>query len=369
MIPRTSPALGSRLLVAMSLVGAAACTRPSENRAEAELAIGSAEIADASVRVAGGLAVVRELGDYVLDLRAQSPVLSIEFALGNTAAGDWTITVRNTPVDAVLDVGGLRVTREPDQHPTVGIFRVSLGAGTHTLRVAPPDADIVEPFKVAALADIQTAMPEVDEVFAKISAEPGLRFVVGMGDITERAEVSEYDLFERQVQSLTIPFYTTLGNHDLWTDYTRFHERFGRATFQFEFKGAAFTFADSGDAGIDPLVEEQLVTWLSAVRDRTSVFLTHFPPIDPLGVRYGGFRSAQDGRRLLARLAENEVDLTLYGHIHTFIDFENADIPAFISGGGGADPMKWDGIHRHFLVIDIDPARKRSYSVRVVRVD
>lgn len=364
-------ASSTRALHVALLASLVACARPAENRAEAELLIGSAEIADATVQVAGGLAVVRELGDHVLDLRAQSPVLSIELVLGNTAGGDWTITVRNTPVDAVLDVGGLRITREPnpDLHPTVGIFRVTLAPGTHTLRVAPPDADLVEPFKVAALADIQTAMPEVDEVFARISAEPDLRFVVGMGDITDRAEVEEYDLFDRQVQSLTIPFYTTLGNHDLWTDYTRFFERFGRATFQFEFKGAVFTFADSGDAGIDPIVEDQLVTWLGAARDRTSIFLTHFPPIDPLGVRYGGFRSAQDGRRLLTRLAENDVDLTLYGHIHTFIDFENADIPAFVSGGGGADPMKWDGIDRHFLVVDIDATSKQTPDVRVVRVD
>ncbi len=358
-------------LVLLACVAAcsAACTRPAEDRAQAELAIGSADITDASVQVAGGLAVVRELGDHVLELWAQSPVLEIDLVLGDTAAGDWTITVRNTPVDAVLDTGGNRVTRDPGQHPTVGIFHVPLAAGTHALRVAPPDADVVEPYKVAAMADIQTAMPEVDDVFERISAEPDLRFVVAMGDITDRAEIEEYELFDRQVQTLNIPFYTTLGNHELWNDFSRFHERFGRASFQFEFKGAVFTFADSGDAGIDPLVEDWLVSWLAAARDRTSIFLTHFPPIDPLGVRYGGFRSAQDGRRLLSRLAENDVDLTLYGHIHTYLDFDNAGIPAFISGGGGADPMRWDGIDRHFLVVGIDPASGTTPSVRVVRVD
>ena len=346
-----------------------ACTRPAEERAQAELSIGSAQIADATVTVAGGLAAVRELTDHRLELWASAPVLSIELQLGSTAGGDWTITVRNIPVDAVLVAGGMTYTRDGGQHPTVGIFHVPLTGGTHTLRVAPPDAGIVEPFKVASMADIQTALPDVDDVFELISAQPELRFVIAMGDITERSEIEEYELFERQLTTLTIPFYTTLGNHELWADYTRFHDRFGRGSFQFEFKGAVFTFADSGDAGLDPLVEEWLDGWLASARDRTHIFLTHFPIIDPLGARYGGFRSTQDGRRLLTRLVEGNVDLTLYGHIHTLIEFENAGIPAYISGGGGADPMTWDGINRHFLIVDIDPGSQTIGNVEVVRVD
>jgi 3',5'-cyclic-AMP phosphodiesterase len=212
-------------------------------------------------------------------------------------------------------------------------------------------------------------LPDVDDVFARISAVPNARFVVAMGDITERSLIEEYDLFERQLVTLTIPFYTTLGNHELWADHMRFFDRFGRSSFQFTFKGATFTFADSGDAGLDPIVEAQVVDWLAAARDGTSVFLTHIPPVDPLGVRYGGFRSTQDGRRLLTRLAEARVDLTLYGHIHTLIEYENAGIPAFISGGGGADPMTWDGIDRHFLLVELDPGAGTFRKVDVVRVD
>jgi hypothetical protein len=353
----------------LALLVLAACTRPAEPRAHDEAPIGTASITDASVVVAGGLAAVRVLADHRLELWAQSPALSIQLTVGNTAGGDWAITVRNTPVDAMLDAGGTRYTRDAGQHPTVGVFHVPLTPGVHTLRVAPPDADIVEPFTVASMADIQTALPDVDDVFARISAVPNARFVVAMGDITERSLIEEYDLFERQLTVLTIPFYTTLGNHELWADHMRFFDRFGRASFQFTFKGATFTFADSGDAGLDPIVEAQVVDWLGAARDGTSIFLTHIPPIDPLGIRYGGFRSTQDGRRLLTRLVEANVDLTLYGHIHTLIEYENAGIPAFISGGGGADPMTWDGIDRHFLVIDLDPATGTFSNVDVVRVD
>ena len=330
-------------------------------------------LASAIDEVAGGLAAIRELTDHRLELWAQSPVLQIELTVGTTAGGDWTIVVRNSLVDALLVEAGTAYARDPGQHPTVGVFRVPLAPGVHTLRVAPPDADVVEPFTIASMADIQTALPDVDDVFARISAVPSARFVVAMGDITERSLIEEYELFERQLTMLTIPFYTTLGNHELWADYMRYFDRFGRASFQFVFKGAVFTFADSGDAGLDPVVEQWVVDWLAGAGDRTSIFLTHIPPVDPIGVRYGGFRSVQDGRRLLTRLAEANVDLTLYGHIHTFIEFENAGIPAFISGGGGADPMTWDGIDRHFLVLDIDPTAGHAAgairNVDVVRVD
>ncbi len=356
--------IGGTFLLAGALAG---CTRPSEDRAADELLIGHAELTDSSVRVEGGLAAIREFSDYRLELWSSSPVLSIELDVDASAAGDWTLTIRNSLPDAVLTVAGTPYPRAPDQHPTVARVVVPLAAGTHRLSLAPPDAELREPFRVAAMADIQAAMPDVDDVFRRINAEPGVRFVVGMGDISERAEIEEYDLFDRQLIELEVPFYTTLGNHDLWAHHSRFHSRYGRGSFSFQFKGVTFSFADSGNADIDPLVETWLDEWLAAARNDTHIFLTHFPPIDPVGARYGGFRSADDGRRLLSRLAGGNVDLTLYGHIHSYVGFDNAGIPAHISGGGGAEPMRWDGIDRHFLVVDANADGVVDVTVR--RVD
>jgi Icc protein len=58
----------------------------------------------------------------------------------------------------------------------------------------------------------------------------------------------------------------------------------------------------------------------------------------------------------MAYVAEGNVDLTLYGHIHTFIPFRQRRDPAYSSGGGAAAPMRLDGIDRHFLVIELAPA-------------
>jgi 3',5'-cyclic-AMP phosphodiesterase len=347
-----------------------ACTRPAEDRAPKELEIGGAELRDATVTVVDGLAAIHTLTDRDLVLRANAPAIDLLLDLQATAAGPWTVTAKNVLVDSVLVVDGVPVERAPVEgaSPTVARFEIGLGEGRHELRLAPPDADEVASFQFAAMADIQTAMPEVDDVFRAISDTPGPRFVVFMGDITQRAEIEEFDLFDRQLEALDVPIFTTLGNHELWAEPERYFERYGRASFQFRFKGAAFTFADSGDAGLDPIVEGWLDEWLAGAKDELNVFLTHIPPLDPVGVRYGAFRSARDGHRLVSRLVENQVDLALYGHIHTYEPYDNAGVPSFISGGGGADPMKLDGIDRHFLVVTLDPVASTVGDVTVHRV-
>lgn len=358
----------TRTTSALLIAVLAACTRPSAERALGDLEVGSAVLGGTTVTVTDGMAAIRRLGDGEVELWAGAPAIEVTIFVDATSAGAWTLVVDNTPTDAVLMVDGATIAREPGgARPTVATFHLPLLAGANRMVVAPPDYQVPGAFRVAAMADIQTAMPRVHEVFEAISREPDLRFVIAMGDITDRGEIGEYELFEEKLRTLDIPFYSTIGNHELWGDAERWFSRFGRMNFQFAFKGAVFTFVDSGDAGIDPIVEDWLDGWIANAGERPHVFLTHMPPIDPVGYRYGGFRSMRDGQRLLARLVGGGVDLTLYGHIHTFIEFENAGIPAFISGGGGADPMLLDGIDRHFLVLEVDDQAIRDVSV--LRVD
>jgi predicted phosphodiesterase len=347
----------------------AACTRPGEGRAQAELGIGKATAGSTSVEVADGLAVVRDFADGTLDLYCSAPLIDATLVADGTDT--WTITARNSLADAVLVADGNVIDPDPRTSPTIAVFHVELAGGEHALHVGPPDAAMLAPLRIAAMADIQTAMDDVDQVFAVINAvDPPVRFVVGMGDITERGHADEFDLWDTQRATLNVPFYTTVGNHDVWAPQDRVLARLGRPDFHFDFHGVAFTFVDSGDAGLDPLVEQWLDGWLAQSIDQPHLFMTHIPPIDPTGVRDGSFRSVRDADRLLARLATGKVDLTLYGHIHTFVQFENAGIPAYVSGGGGAQPMHFDGIGRHFLVVDVDATAARPVqSVEVHRVD
>jgi 3',5'-cyclic-AMP phosphodiesterase len=361
-----------RVAVALAALALAACLRPAEDRALADLEVGRAQAGGLTLTADDGLAHVRAIEPGAVELWAQAPVLGLTLQLDAPAPRVWTFTVRNVladaeltgEADAELAIGALGGPR-----PTVRAWQVTLPArGTVRLTIAPPDADDRTPWRFAAMADIQDALDRVHEVFARIDAEPDLRFVISMGDITRRGQIWEYDLWEEQLGRLALPYYATIGNHELWGPPSRWTERFGRMNLHFRFRGVVFTLVDSGSATLDPLVMSWLDTWLAAARDDVHVFATHYPPIDPLGIRQGSFASRREAAALLDRLAAGRVDLTLYGHIHTFIPFENAGIPAFISGGGGAEPMRLDGIDRHFLVVDVDP-EAGIRAVDVVRVD
>jgi hypothetical protein len=129
-----------------------------------------------------------------------------------------------------------------------------------------------------------------------------------------------------------------------------------------------FTLLDSASATIDPIVYGWLDGWLARGLGNVHVVAMHVPPLDPTGVRNGAFASRAEAAKLLGLLARGGVDLTIYGHVHSFYAFENAGIPAYISGGGGALPERFDDMGRHFLVVDAD-AERGIRGVRVVRVD
>src|SRR6185503_9227251 len=215
---------------------------------------------------------------------------------------------------------------------------------------------------------VQEAIDRVSDIYDKVNGLSGVRFLLGAGDLTQRGTREELERFQRELLRLRVPYFTTLGNHELGQSPVLYQEYFGRGSFQFRFHGVAFTLLDDASAMLDPTVYEWLDDWLSAARDGVHIVAMHIPPIDPIGVRNGSWASRNEAAKLLGRLAEARVDLTLYGHVHSYYEFDNAGIPAFISGGGGAIPERFDGVGRHFLVVDVS-ARQGVQNVQVVRVD
>lgn len=203
-----------------------------------------------------------------------------------------------------------------------------------------------------------------------MNEEPGVRFALLVGDLTERGGDDELERFARELEPLRLPVYTTLGNHELGSSNgdPGYHRWFGRGSFRFVFRGVQFTMLDSASGTLAPEVYDWLDGWLAEGAARTHVVGMHIPPIDPVGVRSGSFASRAEADKLLARLSRGNVDLTVYGHVHSYYAFANAGIPAFITGGGGAIPERMDAIGRHFLVFDVDPTVQRLTST-LVRVD
>jgi 3',5'-cyclic AMP phosphodiesterase CpdA len=344
------------------------CVRPAEERAKRDLEVGKAKNGELSVHVSHGLAAVRTLESGHLVLWSSAPGWTLE--LDASAAMTLRLDVRNAMPDAELtslatDAAVTALQAEPLTHKS---FDLTLPAGTSSFRFAAPDSGERGAFHFALMSDVQEAIDRVSDIYDRMNEEPDIRFLLGAGDLTRRGTVSELQRFEDELLRLEVPYYTTLGNHELGTSPCRYQDHYGRGNFQFAFRGVHFTMLDSASATLDPLVYDWLDAWLANAKNGVSIVAMHIPPLDPTGVRNGAFASRGEAAALLATLAEARVDLTLYGHIHSHYEFTNAGIPAYISGGGGAIPERFDDIGRHFMVIEVDADRGVT-GTRVVRVD
>jgi predicted phosphodiesterase len=357
------------LLSCAALVLAAACLRPSEDRAERDQEVGQAEHAGLRVEVRDGLATVRSLSDDRLVLWGSAPGFHAELDLPE--ARELTIEIQNCMSDAELTlVEGTSATLTAladTGFATRKQWRLQAPAGELQLDFGAADAEQSTPFRFALLSDVQEAIVDVADVFERINGQEELRFLLGAGDLTQQGTREQLERYQRELLRLGIPYFTTLGNHELGTSPDLFHDYFGRGNFQFRFHGVYFTLLDSASATLDPIVYDWLDTWLGRAERSMHVVAMHIPPIDPIGVRNGSWASRSEAAKLLGRLAEGRVDLTLYGHVHSYYEFDNAGIPAFISGGGGAIPERFDRIGRHFMVFEISP--QGVLSQNVVKVD
>ncbi|HET8940144.1 MAG TPA: metallophosphoesterase [Polyangiales bacterium] len=352
------------LLWAASL---SACLDVAEERARLDERVGRAEIAGLSVRVRDGAAAVLALKRDSLQLWATAPQL--EITLQAEAATAFSLRIQNAMPDGVLiDSQDNQVSAQEREIATDIRYDIDLPAGESVLRFAVPDAEVTEPFRFAVFADVQEAIDSVQDIYRRMNATPELRFVVMSGDLTQRGTIPQLQRFQRELRGLQLPCFSTLGNHELGDSDDNYQRFFGRGSRHFVFKGAHFTLLDDASATIAPQVYTWLDGWLSDGREAFHSLYMHLPALDSSGVRNGALASRAEADMLLSKLARSGVDLTIYGHVHTYDAFSNAGIPAFITGGGGAIPERFDHIARHFLVVDVDPTSQQQQTA-IVRVD
>lgn len=367
-MPHTRSLIHVTCALSIGLLVAGGCARASQERAERDLQVGKAEAHGIAVEVSSGLAAVRRLAPGELVLWSSAPAWSLTVTSKPDAPTTWLVSLENVLPDADL-TGSVPIELVSNELPTRKQFRVQLPPGARTtLTMAPPDAHASSSWRFAVMSDVQEAIDEVSDIYQKVNQTPKVRFLLGAGDLTQRGTDEELERFKSELTSLDVPYYTTLGNHELGDDGPAYQDWFGRASFSFVFRKVRFSMLDSASATIDPLVYDWLDGWLEHGRDGVHIVAMHVPPIDPVGVRNGSFASRNEAAKLLTRLAKGKVDLTLYGHIHSYYAFDNAGIPAYISGGGGAIPERFDGVGRHFLVVDVDPEGGIS-AVSKVEVD
>jgi len=361
-------------LIATATLLACGCLDVADERARIDARVGQADGDAGSVRVAGGLAAIRGLSAGRLHLWASAPGLDITLDPESGSPSTWRVRIENTMPDATLvgavDGVPLEVTLTDSPVATERTWRVELPAGTESasLQLRVPDAGETGAYRYAVFADVQEAIDDVQDIYARMNADASIRFVLMSGDLTSQGEEAELERFQRELKELRVPVFSTLGNHELGASEGNYHRYFGRGSRHFAFRGAHFTLLDDASATLAPQVYGWLDDWLAEGDDAFHSVYMHIPPLDASGIRNGAFASRAEANMLLGRLARAGVDLTVYGHVHSFYAYSNAGIPAFITGGGGAIPEQLDRIGRHFVTVDVDPATQLLQTA-IVHVD
>ncbi len=339
------------------------CVEPGADRAERDAHVGQASRAGLDVEVAGGLAAVRGLDETRLHLWENAPSLELRIE-SEQVPRSFELLVENCMPQAVLSIRRGQATFEakPRERPTACRFELRLESSVSELRLADPVADDLGPFHFGVMSDVQDGIERIGEMYARINEEPQIAFMIATGDLTVDGTVAQLEQFQSEMKSLNVPYYVTLGNHELRVSPPPYHDYFGRGSSSFLFREVRFTLLDAANATLDSHVYDWLGDWLDLGQSNVHVVAMHVPPFDPTGRRNGSFSNRTEAAALLGKLASGGVDLTLYGHIHTYHHFTNAGIDAHISGGGGADPS-----NRHFLDVAVDA--NGIQDVRVVRVD
>jgi predicted phosphodiesterase len=350
---------------------AAACSSEENERAQLDLEVGRGSAGGVSFRSEGGLAAVMSAVPGAVTFWAQSPVIRISAATSGSALTDWTITIKNCMADAELsaetDEEGNLVSVKTQISSTEISWALTIPQNRSArIEIAPPDALVNGPFSFVVISDIQGS--ENADMYSMVNAEPGVRFVISAGDLTEGGGGGEFRSLKANFGRLDVPLFSTAGNHDTMNaGPDNWHNNIGRFNVHFRFRGAFFTLLDSSDATVEPMVYDWLKRWVSSASGSAHIFVTHYPPFDPFGLRSGSFSSSAEAAKLLAILGRGGVDVTFYGHVHRYYKFSNAGIPAYISGGGGGIQGIIDPYGRHYLVADVEGGSVRN--VRKIMVD
>ena len=331
------------------------CISEENFRCGLDRSVGRASDGDASISTEGGLALVHSFFRGDVSIRLLAPSVSFILETGSGAALSWNIAADNMMPGSVCaaetaEEGTLPVS-EAGVSATSSIFTVPLqGSRRVRVTIAPPDSTTDGVFRFAFLSDIQGTNDR--DIYASINADASVRFLISAGDLTENGEMSQYREFFENISVLNVPLYSAPGNHDLFSGASAWHEKMGLFNSSFVFKGVRFTLADSSKGTIEPHAYDWLKVRLSEGAGADHVFVTHIPPQDPFGLRGGSFANSLEAAKLLALLGRGYVDLTLYGHIHSYYAFTNAGIPAYIAGGGGGIQGFIAPYGRHYLLID-----------------
>ena len=178
----------------------------------------------------------------------------------------------------------------------------------------------------------------------------GVKFLIHVGDFTNRGEKMEYDKFKNYMEtSLTIPYNMVVGNHDIIQDpsnKTLFKEYYGNPFRSFDDAGTHFVLLDNANPQIG--FSEEELAWLRFDLEQNKdkkIFLFFHRPIDVPYVQYFSIpaeesvEAQQRNEEFKKIINDYPIEEIYTGHLHSYFSYTLINkIPLTITGGGGSTP-------------------------------
>lgn len=225
------------------------------------------------------------------------------------------------------------------------------------------------------------------DVFAKIVErinQSDARLFVHLGDLTDAGTTEQMATAKAQLAQLHMPFYATLGSHEIRNDpeRTEFTTTFNAPRLSFVERNAHFILLDNADRKVGFADDE--LDWLETelknfqcpttfARCFTFLFF-HRPVPAELFALFPDDETAASrasNQRFLKILQRHPVDRIFSGHIHAYFNYDLSSTPVTISGGAGSPPQEFlanlfgsDALF-HYLVVTVNPD---SYDISIQRI-
>jgi len=159
-------------------------------------------------------------------------------------------------------------------------------------------------------------------------------FILHSGDLADNGEESEYDYFlQREAEALPAPFYSAIGNHDLYGDgWDAFKDKIGPSVFSFDFGNSFFVVTDSANCEIGGKQMDWIEGRLSETHAKNIFVLSHFCLYDGEIETPAILCDPDERLKFLSLLKKYDVDYFLCGHKH-YVQKDTFEGTTHIMGG------------------------------------
>jgi len=205
-----------------------------------------------------------------------------------------------------------------------------------------------------------TYVPELKNV-----EENNPDFIILNGDIVNWGYPTEYMIISMLRSSLSIPVYTTVGNHDIWNNGIEYYNLyFGPNYYSFENQNSYFIFLDTSQGVLGNTQIQWLESELKYAKEMNVLVFSHMSPIDTVTGQYdeGSIISDELGSTMFSKaesqlvlelMNKYQVDAFISGHSHISGETE-LNGTRYISTGalGGSVNSGHDVSYLHCIIDD-----------------